>query len=107
MPDYHVQIENYQIKEDADSVYNRYYMDVADTLFIVPPQTDFTAFKSINEYEEFNTPEGNNVMPAWRFIKSIQIGNHIISSSMWNDYSKWKVLDIDDNTRQYILAFEE
>ena len=112
IPVYTVQIENFDTKRTMDSVYNQYYKNVSDTVFRLPPHTEFSAitgWTSRSDNELADTPEGNNVIPAWKFVKSIKWADHIISPSIWNSASKWSIQKSERSIymRKYVLTLQD
>ena len=108
VPDYRVQVHNYY----ESGTYNRYYNNMSDTIFIVPPQSDISVktdweSRSIKQMISpqglSETPEFDGVTPAWKFIRDIKIGSHSLSPSIWDSSSKWSIIETDDYSREYIL----
>lgn len=95
-----------------DSVYNQYYRNMSDTVFRLPPHTEFSAitgWTSHSDNELADTPEGNNVIPAWKFVKSIKRADRIISPSIWNSASNWSIQKSEEYIymRKYVLTLQD
>ena len=91
IPDFKVQVENFNYS-DSDP-YCRYYENVSDTIFMLPPYTDFYASKNWGSHDIISdTPEADGVTPGWIFIKQLTLGGQPLAPDTWNSKQKWRTM---------------
>ena len=81
IPDFRVQVHNYDYleSEPRPEVYNIRYINVSDTIFVLPPSTEFDAWKAWSSHDVLSdNPESDGVTPSWKFIKRMELGGAII-----------------------------
>ena len=106
MPVFKVQVENFNYS-DSDP-YSRYYENVSDTIFMLPPYTDFYAWNSWSTRDELSdTPEADGVTPGWIFIKQLILGGKPLAPDTWNSRQKWRTSwEFEENERGYTLTIQ-
>ena len=107
MPDFNVQVENFNYS-DSDP-YCRYYVNVSDTIFMLPPYTNFNAFNSWSTRDVLSdTPEADGVTPGWKFIKQLILGGQPLAPDTWNSKQKWRIAwEYDEIEREYTLTITQ
>jgi len=110
IPNYTVQVSNYNyIKSFPNKeVYNVYYQKASDTVFTIPPHAMFFSSISWESRDRLSdTPEGDGITPAWKFIKRIEIAGNPVSPEIWNSAQKWSISSEYENIeRVYTLTFK-
>jgi hypothetical protein len=108
IPDFRVQVHNYDYleSEPRPEVYNIRYINVSDTIFVLPPSTEFDAWKAWSSHDVLSdNPESDGVTPSWKFIKRMELGGQLLSSEIWNSEQKWRITwEYEDVERAYSLT---
>lgn len=107
MPAFKVQVENFKYS-DSDP-YCRYYENVSDTIFMLPPYTDFHALNHWSTRDELSdTPEADGVTPGWIFIKQLTLGGQPLAPNTWNSKQKWRTSwEYEEIEREYTLTITQ
>lgn len=112
IPDYRVQVHDYY----ENGAFNRYYDNMYDTVFIVPPRSSLSILRywESRSFKEMispqglsDTPESDGVIPAWKFIKHIKFKDFMLSPSIWNTEKKWRAKETGNYEKEYILELTE
>ena len=105
IPDFNVQVNNYEF-EPKPEVYNNRFINVSDTIFVLPPNTVFEVSKIWDTRDVLSdNPEADGVTPGWKFIKRMELGGHSLSPEVWNSEQKWKITwEYEDVHRAYSLV---
>lgn len=86
--------------------HNNSYVNISDTIFVLPPNAVFEASKLWTTREILSDhPEADGVTPAWKFIKRMELGGKLLSPEIWNSEQKWRIsLEYEDVNREYSLT---
>lgn len=111
IPYFGVQVNNYDYldSEPRPEVYNIRYVNVSDTIFLLPPFTDFEAWKAWPSRDVISdNPEADGITPGWKFIKRMELGGRFISPKIWNSEQKWRITwEYEDVERAYSLTIDD
>ena len=110
IPVFQVQVHNYDYleSEPIPDVYNIRYVNASDTAFILPPNTNFGAWKVWSSRDVLSdSPESDGVTPGWKFIKQMELGGRLLSPEIWNSEQRWRITwEYEDIDREYSLTIE-
>ena len=108
IPDFGVQVNNFDYldSEPRPEVYNIRYINVSDTIFVLPPFTDFGAWKAWSSHDVLSdNPEADGVTPSWKFIKRMELGGQLLSPEIWSSEQKWRITwEYEEVEREYALT---
>ena len=111
IPNFYVFVNNYDYRLKSDTkteVYNIRYVNVSDTIFVLPPNTIFEASKIWDTRNVLSDePEADGVTPGWKFIMRMELGGHSLSPEVWNSEQKWRITwEYEDVDRTYSLIIK-
>ena len=108
IPDFNVQVNNYDNRSESEpkpEVYNNRFINVSDTIFVLPPNTIFEASIVWDTRDVLSdNPEADGVTPGWKFIKRMELGGQLLSPEIWNSEQKWRITwEYEDVDKAYSL----
>ena len=107
IPVFKVEVCSDPYNRNPDSLFYRMdYVNASDTIFMIPPYTEFNAWKYWETRDVLSdTPEADGVTPGWKFIKSMKLGGQLLPPEIWNSEQKWRIMvDYEDVERVYSLT---
>lgn len=105
IPNYNVQVNRLEPAPKPE-VFNNYYVNISDTIFVLPPNTVFEASKVWDSRDDLSdNPEADGATPGWKFIKRMELGGQLLSPEIWNSEQKWRITwEYEDVDRAYSLT---
>ena len=108
IPDFNIQVNRLEPNPKPEA-YNNCYVNISDTLFILPPNTVFEASRVWDTREDLSdNPEADGVTPGWKFIKRMELGGQLLSPEIWSSEQKWRITwEYGDVDRTYSLTIDD